>query len=251
MSDDARWSSVEICGRTADVLVPGEPPFDGAVIFLHDVNHRTIRDDPVFTAELVQRRLPAVCPQGGRGWWLDLPVGELVRDFDESLTPLSFVREHVVAWIRGEWGLVPPTIGLLGIGAGGQGVLQLAYRHPRQFPVAAAISPAVDFHILWGQGTELDGMFGSAEAARQQTATLHVHPLNWPRHQLFVCDPADPLWYDGAERLASKLSSMGIPFEADLETSTGRDGWEYSQAMAGRCVSFLAERLAADRRDSS
>ncbi|MBX3436001.1 MAG: hypothetical protein KF861_00700, partial [Planctomycetaceae bacterium] len=198
-----------------------------------------IREDPVFTAELVKHNLPAVCPHGGRSWWLD----RVCREFDEAVTPLAFLRTKVVPWMRTRWGVAPPAIGLLGISMGGQGALQLAYRHPREFPVVTAISPAIDFHTIWGQGAPLDQMFADPEAARQQTVTLHLHPLNWPRHQMFVCDPSDQLWHDGAERLASKLYSMGIPFESDLETSAGGHRWEYFRAMAGRCLDFLSERL--------
>jgi S-formylglutathione hydrolase len=128
---------------------------------------------------------------------------------------------------------------------GGQGGLQLAYRFPREYPVVAAISPAVDFHNLYGQGLPLDEMFAGKEAARQETATLRIHPLNWPRHQLLVCDPADSRWFEGAERLAGKLWSIGIPFESDLETSAGGHSWQYYQSMAARCVDFLADRLDA------
>ena len=30
---------------------------------------------------------------------------------------------------------------------GGQAALRLAYRHPEKFPIAAAIAPAIDFHL--------------------------------------------------------------------------------------------------------
>lgn len=213
---------------------------DRAVLFLHGASGRTIRDDPIFTAELSRHGLPVVCPHGGRCWWLD----RICREFHESITPMTYLREQVVPWIGEQWRVAPPAVGLLGISMGGQGVLQLAYRAPREFPVVAAISPAVDFHTIWGQGTPLDEMFSNAEGARQQTATLNLHPLNWPRHQMFVCDPADEQWFEGTERLDSKLSSMGIPFESDLVTSAGGHSWEYFRAMAGRCVEFLAQHVA-------
>ena len=67
-------------------------------------------------------------------------------------------------------------MGLTGISMGGQGVLQLAYRHPRTFPVVAALAPAIDFHQWYGRGLPLDEMFDSREAARQATALLQIHP---------------------------------------------------------------------------
>lgn len=234
------WRTVTIGNKQADVFaLPEGPSYERAVLFLHGQSGRTIAGDRVLMSELARHGLPAVCPHGGRSWWLD----QVCHEFDENVTPMSYLREQVVPWMSEQWGIEPPAIGLLGIDMGGQGALQLAYRAPRDFPVVAAISPAVDFHVLWGQESPLDKMFANAEAARQQTATLQIHPLNWPRHQMVVCDPADELWFEGAERLASKLFSIGIPFESDLETSTGGRRAEYAQSIAPRCIAFLAERL--------
>lgn len=127
---------------------------------------------------------------------------------------------------------------------GGQGALQLAYRHARQFPTVVAISPKIDFDTWWGHGTSLDTIFSDREAARQRTATLHLHPLNYPKHQLLLCDPADPYCFDGVLTLASKLSSTGIPFEQDFETTHGGFGWNYANAMAPRAIEFIASKLA-------
>ena len=165
------------------------------------------------------------------------------EEFDPNMPPLDFLRDHVVPWIGSEWGVEPPRIGLTGISMGGQGVLQLAYRHARAFPVVAAISPAVDFHQWHGQGLPLDQMFADREAARQATVTLQIHPLDWPRHQLIVCDPDDADWFEGADRLGMKLSSMGIMYERDLETRAGGHSWDYFDNMADRVIDFVAERL--------
>jgi S-formylglutathione hydrolase len=209
------------------------------VLYLHGHGLETLRDQPAFTAALERHRLPAICPRGGRCWWLDV----VCREFDAQLTPLAFLRDRVVPFIAQRWGVQPPRIAIMGTDMGGQGALQLAYRHARDFPVVAALAPAVDFHNWHGRGDPLDEMFPTAEAARQQTALLHVNPLNWPKHQLFACDPADADWYDGCERLASKLSSMGIPFECDLETSAGGESGNYVNMLAERVVGFVAERL--------
>ena len=72
---------------------------------------------------------------------------------------------------------------------GGQGALQLGYRYARQFPIVVAISPKVDFETWWGHDTSLDTLFSDREAARQRTAILQLHPLNYPKHQLLLCDP--------------------------------------------------------------
>lgn len=237
-----RWESVEIDGRSADVFEPGGMPA-GAVIYLHGRALDRLVDEAEFTRELDTHNLACVAPHGGRCWWLETPCDE----FDHAVAPLTWVRETLTAWIDARWEFRPPHVGLLGFDMGGQGALQLAYRHARQFPVVAAVAPAIDFHIMHGRGWELDDMFADPEAARQQTVTLHLHPLNWPTHQLFVCDPADDDWHEGCERLASKLASMGIPFEYDLTSSAGGHSREYCRTMVPRCIEFVARGLRAVR----
>lgn len=239
------WRQVEIAGKMADVYEPRRRGGDGrTILHLHGHGLTTLRDNAVWSAELERHGLRCVCPHGQRSWWLDVVCPE----FDARLTPLVFLREHVVPWIADRWGTQPPGIGLSGVSMGGQGALQLAYRYPREFPVVAAIAPAVDFQNWHGRGLPLDDMFPTREAARQQTAILQVHPLNWPRHQLLVCDPADAEWFESAERLTMKLRSIGIAFEADLETSAGGHTWDYFNTMAGRVIGFVAERLEQESR---
>jgi S-formylglutathione hydrolase FrmB len=239
------WSQVEIAGKLADVYEPRQPADDRRVVLhLHGHGLTTLKDNPAFSNELEKHGLRAICPHGQRSWWLDVVCSE----FDDSMTPLQFLRTQVVPYIRQRWGTQPPGIGLTGISMGGQGALQFAYRYPREFPVVAAISPAVDFHNWHGQGLPLDEMFDSAERARQQTATLQLVPLNWPKHQLLVIDPTDDDWFEGAERLASKLYSMGIPFERDFETSRGGHSWDYFNQMAAPVLAFIADRLEQETR---
>jgi S-formylglutathione hydrolase FrmB len=234
------WTQVKIGGKTADVYEPREPAASGRVVMhLHGHGLTTLKDNPVFSAELERHGFRAICPHGQRSWWLD----RVCREFDAEITPMQFLREQVVPYIGQQWGVEPPAIGVMGISMGGQGALQLAYRHAREFPVVAAISPAVDFHNWHGRGLPIDEMFPTREAARQETATLHLHPLNWPRHQLLVCDPADEDWFEGVERLISKLFSSGIPFQSDLKTSRGGHTWNYFDAMAAPVLQFLAEGL--------
>ena len=239
------WEQVEIAGKKADVYEPRTPSSTARVVLhLHGHGLTTLKDNPAYSAELERHGLRAVCPHGGRSWWLDL----LSSEFDPKVSPQQFLTQDVLRYISERWGVAPPAIGLMGISMGGQGVLQLAYRRPRDFPVVAAIAPAIDFHNFYGRGLPLDEMFANREAARQYTATLQLHPLNWPRHQLIVCDPQDSEWFDGAERLTLKMSASGILYEADLETSMGGHGWDYFNAMAPKVVEFIATRLEKESR---
>lgn len=240
MTQSGTWDQVEIAGKLADVFEPSRPRAGQRVVLhLHGHGLTTLKDNPIFSQELERHGLPAICPHGQRSWW-----GQRVcREFDPRLSPEQFLLTEVLPYIADRWNAQPPGIALMGISMGGQGALRLAYRHPRQFPIVAAISPAVDFHRWVGQGLPLDEMYPTAESARQDTATLEIHPLNWPRHQLLVCDPADEEWFEGVERLISKLSSTGIPFESDLETSRGGHSWDYFNALAPRVIAFLADKL--------
>jgi S-formylglutathione hydrolase FrmB len=236
------WTTTSIDGKDADIFAPDSPKSERAVIHLHGHGLATLKDNEAFSRELNEHGLRVVCPHGQRSWWLP----EICEEFDPKITPFDYVRENVVAWISENWGITTPNIALTGISMGGQGAIQLGYRCGRDFPIIAAISPAVDFQDWWGRGLPLDDMFDSQEAARQQTAILHLQPLNWPRHQLIVCDPGDADWIHSSERLASKLYSSGIPFESDFETSNGGHSWDYFDVMAPRMVKFVSEALDSE-----
>ena len=240
MSDTSEhWTSIEINGHQADVFEPDAPREGRAVLHLHGHSCETLKDNPAFSAELNRHGLRTICPHGKRSWWLP----QVCTEFDAEQTPFDFVRTDVINWIATEWQVELPNVAMTGISMGGQGVLQIAYREALKFPVVAAIAPAVDFHNWHGQGLPLDNMFADRESARQQTAILQLHPLNWPRHQLLVCDPTDYEWLESSERLTSKLYSTGVPFESDFESSHGGHSWDYFNAMAPRVIEFVADGL--------
>jgi pimeloyl-ACP methyl ester carboxylesterase len=239
------WSIIDIAGKPADIYEPPTPSVEPkAILFLHGHGQERLANNAVFTEEFARHGLRVVCPAGKRSWWLD----RVCTEFDPVITPMDYLRNSIVPFLETHWHIRPPGIGLLGVSMGGQGVLQLAYREARRFPVVAAISPAIDFHRVCGQGLPLDQMFSSAEEARQETATLKIHPLNWPKHQLMVCDPKDEHWFESSERLSLKLHSSGIPFESDLQTSAGGHSWQYFNRMAAKVVKFLAEGLEQESR---
>jgi len=228
------------------VFEPSTPSEHGFVlVYLHGVHLDRLVDQPVFEAEFERHRLPVIAPFTGRSWWTD----KICPEFDPKLTAERHILDNNLPYIRDRWGAEPPRIGLFGTSMGGQGALRLAFKHPAKFPVAAAISPAIDYQLRWNEGDEtLPQMYPDAEAVRQDTATLHVHPLNWPRNLWFCCDPNDFRWHESADRLRMKLAALGIPHECDLDTTAGRHGFEYYNAMAPRAVSFLVERLEKERR---
>ncbi len=240
-----QWQQVEIAGKRADVFHPTEQPVErSSVLFLHGHARVTLKDNAVYTSYLERLGLACICPHGERSWWGD----RLCREFDPCITPAAYVREQLLPWIEEHIGNAPPAIALLGVSMGGQGALRLAYRFPDQFPIVAALAPSVDFQIWHGRGLPLDEIYPTAEAARQDTATLLLHPLHWPRHQLLMCDPTDAEWFEGTERLVSKLYSTGIPFDSDLTTRHGGHSWDYFNHLAPRVMEFLHDRLQQESR---
>ncbi len=198
----------------------------------------------MFLAEANQHHLPVVVPRCGPCWWLDVNV----PPFDSEQTPEEFLLQDVLAWIEANLQAKPKQIGLMGHGMGGQGVLKLAYKNPRVFPVTAAITPKIDFHYLIRNGHDfLCELFHEEEPARQRTAILFVQGLNWPPYQFFCCDPANYLWWDGADRLRMKLGASGIPYESELEREAGGDELAYFEQMLPRAMEYVAKNLERER----
>ena len=187
------WSTIEFLGKSADVYVPASTAKpNGVVLFLHGYDGITLKDNEDYSRELEKHNLICLCPNGQHCWWTDA----VYEPFDTLLSPIEFLAQNVPCFCQENWKIEPPRIGVCGVEMGGQGALQLAYRHARQFPTVVAISAKVDFESWWGHGTSLDVIFSDREAARQRTATLHLHPLNYPKHQLLLCDPADSYCFD-------------------------------------------------------
>ena len=253
LPDRPHWGWIEIDGHPCELFDPPDPLPGRAVIYLHGVRERTLRESVGLRTAVEQARLRAVAPRAGRSWWLD----RIVSDFDSTISPERFVVERVTAALGRRFAIAPPGIALVGTSMGGQGVLRIAYRHPAIFPIAAAIAPALDFHLAMRDvATLADGdlfaslwpLFGEIERARQETAILHVHPLNWPRHQWFASDPTDRQWHDGACRLREKLTALGIPHVAILDRIAGGHGTAYYDSVAADAIAFVRAALDAESR---
>lgn len=239
------WSETQIAGHACYLFEPVAAAAHGeTVMYLHGVNLGRLEEHPVFDRLFDEHGLRCIAPVTGRSWWADC----ICPEFDPQVTAERHVLDRVMPWLADHWKVRPPMVALLGTSMGGQGALRLAYKHPTVFPVTAAISPAIDYQIKFEEGDPaLRQMYRDAEQARQDTATLHIHPLNWPRHQWFCCDPVDYRWHDSAERLRSKLYSLGVPHACDLDTTGGGHGWEYYERMAPAAVEFIVAALQQER----
>jgi S-formylglutathione hydrolase FrmB len=242
----SNWSEITIAGHVCHIYEPSRPsPHGFTVMYLHGLHMTRLADCPAFETLFDEHGLRCIAPVTQRSWWTDRICGE----FDAHVSAERHVLDRVLPWLAEHWNVRPPQIALLGTSMGGQGALRLAYKHPNLFPVVAAIAPAIDYQWRMEQEGDatLEQMYDDPEQARQDTATLHIHPLNWPRHQWFCCDPADYRWHESADKLRMKLYSLGVPYEADLETTGGGHSWAYYERMAEPATSFIAERLERER----
>ena len=239
------WTQETVQGHVCEIFEPTtRNAHDFCVLYLHGVHGGRLADHPPFVDEFQRHGLPVVCPVSGPSWW----TNRIYSGFDTEVSTETYLLESVLPWLQSRLGCQPPRLGLLGTSMGGQGALRLAYKYPDRFPVVAAISPAIDFQQMWQEGDNaLEEMYEDPEAARQDTAILHIHPLHWPRHQFFCCDPTDRRWYDSADRLRMKLASLGIPHQCELEREAGGHGFPFYNTMAPQAVAFLAESLEKDR----
>ena len=246
MSDaTGTWSEESVGGHPALIYEPPQRNDHGYVlIYLHGVHLGRIDQRPAYEDQFRQFGLPVIAPITQRSWWTD----KICAEFDTSLTAERHLLDNVLPEIQCRWGAAPPQIGLFGTSMGGQGALRFAYKYPDLFPVVAGVSPAIDYQTRFAEGDEtLPLMYADPESARQDTATLHIHPLNWPRNQFFCCDPADHRWFESADRLKMKLAALGVPFECDFETTAGGHGPEYYDRMAHKTITFLVDRLKSER----
>lgn len=239
------WTEITLAGHPCDVFEPARRHEHGyVVIYLHGVHLNRLVDKPAFTELFEQHGLTVVAPMTQRSWWTD----RICAEFDPKLTAERHLLDNVLPYIQERWQAAPPRIALLGTSMGGQGALRFSYKYPDTFPVVAALSPAIDYHKRMDEGDEtLPLMYSDKEAARQDTALLHIHPLNWPRHQFFCCDPEDHKWHESSDRLHMKLWSLGVPHEYDLQTSGGGHSFTYYSRMAPRAIEFLLQRLEKER----
>ena len=241
------WSRVSVGGKPVDVFHPPDVERPrSALLFLH-VHSDVLQlpsENVAYTGELARHGLACCAPHGARSWWAD----RVCPEFDPSLTAERHLLDNVLPWMRERWQLPPRAVAVIGISMGGQGAIRLGFKYPDVFPVAASVAGAFDHHELYGQGLPLDEMYEGRERCRLDTAILHINPNRFPPHVWFACDPADDAWYRGNDRLHEKLSALGLPHVADLETSAGGHSWAYFDRIAGPMLAFVAESLRTESR---
>ncbi|RLS58429.1 MAG: hypothetical protein DWH91_02335, partial [Planctomycetota bacterium] len=123
------WNTHTVVAGELDVWTPEHPTTDGVILFLHDWDAVTPLERDDWRTIVEASPLTVVCPRAGRTWWLPVPV----PGYGEG--PLHWVSHDVVPWIESTMGVRPPHVAVIGIGMGGGGALNLAFRHARRIPV--------------------------------------------------------------------------------------------------------------------
>jgi S-formylglutathione hydrolase len=236
------WAGVVTGGKRVDVFDPPDA-LPQAVVYLHSLAEESPALDATFTAALTRHRLRCVAPRGGWCWWAD----RVCAEFDADITPERYLLDVLVPWAEAGWKLAPRAAALVGVEMGGQGALRIAFKHPERFPVVASISGALDCQDWYGRGTPLDEMYDTRERCRLDTAILHIDGHDWPRHLWFSCEPTAAACYRGNDRLREKLSAMGVPHTADLDTRV-RSGTTYTAQMTPPMLAFVAAALEKEGR---
>jgi S-formylglutathione hydrolase len=238
------WTETTIGPHSADVFEPsGGADSAIAAIYLHGVHLGRLIDKPAFAEAFNRHGLRVIAPHCGPSWWTD----RIYPPFDSTISPEQFVLGPVLDFVAERWNVRPPSVGLFGTSMGGQGALRIGFKHARKFEVVVALAPAIDFHLAWDRYPGIADQYTFPEEARQETATLYAHPWRTPPELYFCCDPRDDEWFEGNERLASKLKALGIRHTSDFETTAGGHGWTYYEAQAPRAIEFLVQGLHARR----
>lgn len=227
----SEWARVAVGGVEVHTFdPPGARP--ACVLYLHSLAEESPAADPAFGAALREHRLRCAAPRGGRCWWTARPCAE----FPSPLSPEAFLLNELVPWLEARYALPPRAVALAGTEMGGHGAVRLALRHPGRFPVAASAEGAMDMHEWYGRGTPLDAMYESRERCRLDTAALHVHERDWPRHLWFACGASGFAWR-GNDRLHEKLAALGVPHTADPSAAG---------PQVGPMLAFVSAALAAE-----
>jgi pimeloyl-ACP methyl ester carboxylesterase len=227
-------STRDVSGKPVELLEPETTRPRFGLIFLTDSGDSDIRRSITDSERLSRHAMGCAVPQIGSWWSSRIEAG-----FDPQRSAEHWLLEELLPFVIGRWGLNPNAIAIAGTGAGGQGALRLALKHPARFPIVAAVDAALDHHELFGMGTPLDDIYPSREHCRQDTAILHIHPAKQPTHIWFGADP-DSRWFRGNDRLHEKLAALGVSHQFENQSETA--------LLSDRLFQFLIEALKKESR---
>ncbi|OPZ10903.1 MAG: hypothetical protein BWZ10_02279 [candidate division BRC1 bacterium ADurb.BinA364] len=84
-------------------------------------------------------------------------------------------------------------------------------------------------------------MYGTAEAARADTAVHHIDPSRHPARICLLIDPEDWEWIEGNRDFQAKLAELRIEHEFDFKTSNQGHTWNYFYTIAPKMGRYIAQ----------
>ena len=152
-----------LAGHQCEIYEPPTPRDHGyVVIYLHGVHLNSLRDKVEFSRQFDRHGLRVLCPRTGPSWWTDKDLPRFRLDDHGRTVCRRSMSELDRSALDGRNSALSA-----GHEHGGPGSARMAFKHPRSFPVVAAISPAIDYHRRMDEGDEtLQLMYADKEAAR-------------------------------------------------------------------------------------
>lgn len=232
------WTVEPIAGREAEIFLPSRP-VRFPVLFLTDWDDHSPREHESWERHFEEYQFAVFVLRTGDGWWSSKPLPSLA----DVESPAHWLLRRFIPELRQRYATQP--VGVIGLGAGGQGGLRLGFENPREFRAVVSLEGCLDFHELHGRGTSLDDLYETRELARQDTPVLRLRSHDVPPCLYLGCS-ADSPWLQGNDRLREKLAALGVSHAVDFGTSVCGHSWTYYETMAPRVVRYLAEGLKTD-----
>lgn len=171
-----------------------------------------------------------VCPNGGRGWWLDSPEVPAMQN-------RSYVVKELVPYIDKHLPTITNPDGRIIVGSsmGGFGALHIGFHHPDVFGAIGARIGAIEptFEFVYGKknytGWNLQNLLGDHDNTQRWKEVLPLHlaqRLEHPYPKIYF----DYGWTDALAfgkaglRLHEKLMELGIPHDAHANTRGHQQG---------------------------
>jgi putative tributyrin esterase len=181
-----------------------------------------------------------VCPDGGKSWYIDSPVGK------ESLYE-TFIIGELIPFIDSTYRTCSAVDGraIMGMSMGGHGAMTLLAKHPDLFIGACSIAGIMDlseFPRNWGLPKLLGPSADNGHRWKEYSCISQVNLLK-DRNKIIILDcGSEDFAFKGNQEEDMLLQNAGIPHY--FYSQPGIHDWHYVRAVAGKHILFLIGKMA-------
>jgi S-formylglutathione hydrolase FrmB len=186
--------------------------------------------------------LIVVTPDGANAWYLNTPTERW----------MDYIVQDLVEEVERRWPVRPgrASRAIAGLSMGGYGAMNIAFRHPDTFALAASLSGALDTTrpssvFAGGREEEVSGWFGPPGSATRRDNDVYRQAAEAPATNLpylyLDCGVDDP-WFGVNREFAQVLKSRGLPHEFHEEP--GNHNWPYWNRQVRVVLALAAKRLS-------